>query len=134
MTERQASLLAKGRKSIDAARLLAEREMFDFAVSRAYYAMFYAAQAMLLERGLEFSKQSAVISAFGKHFARTARVAPEFHRYLIECEDARRKGDYDFVMSDNRRATMLHIARAEQFLELAKGMLGPLPSQPGKDG
>lgn len=128
MNERQALLLAKARKSLDAARLLAEREMFDFAVSRAYYAMFYVAQAFLLGEGLIFSKHSAVISAFGNRFAKTSRVRPEFHRYLIECEDARKKGDYDFVMSDNRRATMLHIARAEQFIELAEGMLGPIPS------
>ena len=36
-----------------------------FAASRAYYAMFYAAEALLQSRGLAFSKHSAVHAAFG---------------------------------------------------------------------
>ncbi len=44
---------------------------YDFAVSHFYYAMFYLAEALLLTKGLRFSKHSAVIAAFGEHFAKT---------------------------------------------------------------
>ena len=37
------------------------------AVGRAYYAMFHAATAMLLSRGIERSSHHAVLSAFGEH-------------------------------------------------------------------
>lgn len=47
MTPEQGALLAKARQSLDAAVLLAEKEYPDFAVSRAYYAMLYAAEALL---------------------------------------------------------------------------------------
>ncbi|RME36131.1 MAG: HEPN domain-containing protein [Thermoflexia bacterium] len=49
--------------SIQAARQLASGGYYDFAASRAYYAAFYAATALLLSEGLEFSKHSAVIAS-----------------------------------------------------------------------
>lgn len=53
-----AALLARAKQSIEAARQLASGEYHDFAASRAYYAAFYAAKAVLLQDGLEFSKHS----------------------------------------------------------------------------
>ena len=52
MTEDQAALLVRAEASIEAARLLARGRFHNFAVSRAYYAMLYAAEALLLEEGL----------------------------------------------------------------------------------
>lgn len=36
---------------------------YDFAVSRAYYTMFYVAEALLDQEGLSFSSHAAIISA-----------------------------------------------------------------------
>ena len=72
MSPKGERLIAKGRRSLRAARRLAEGGDPDFAVSRAYYAMFYLAQAMLLTLGLEF-RQRAVVVAFAQHFVRSAR-------------------------------------------------------------
>lgn len=66
MTSLQAALIHKAHRSLAAADRLAKDDDLDFAVSRAYYAMFYAAQAVLLSRGLRFSKHAAVIAAFGQ--------------------------------------------------------------------
>lgn len=95
MTLEQSALIKKAQGSIEAARLLKNSGYYDFAVSRAYYAMFYVAEAFLLEDGLSFSKHSAVISAFGKRFAKSVQVLQEFHRYLIEAENSRNTGDYN---------------------------------------
>ncbi|MEW6378168.1 MAG: HEPN domain-containing protein [bacterium] len=55
MTVEQTALLQKSQESLRAARLLAEQGFYDFAVSRAYYAMFYVAEAFLLGEGLAYS-------------------------------------------------------------------------------
>ena len=81
MTAEQAALLEKAKSSLDASVLLLERDFYDFAASRAYYVMFYVAEAILLGEGLTFSKHSAVIAAFGEHFVKPGRIPPEFHRY-----------------------------------------------------
>ena len=44
----QIALLRKAAESLRAAELLATNELFDLAASRAYYTMFYVAEAFLL--------------------------------------------------------------------------------------
>lgn len=75
MMPEQSALLQKAQSSIDAAKLLVSEEFYDFAVSRAYYAMFYIAEAILLDDELNYSKHSAVIAAFGKHFVKNKSCA-----------------------------------------------------------
>lgn len=52
--------LQRAEQSLRAAQELASRGYYDFAASRAYYAAFYAATALLLPEGLELSKHSGV--------------------------------------------------------------------------
>ena len=80
MTREQAALIKKAEESLRAASLLAKDTLYNFAASRAYYAMFYIAQAFLLEETLAYSKHSAVIALFGQRFAKTGRVPEAFHR------------------------------------------------------
>jgi uncharacterized protein (UPF0332 family) len=123
LTPDQTALIKKAQESLRAAKLLAKDELYDFAASRAYYAMFYIAEAFLLEEGAAYSKHSAVISAFGQKFAKTGRVPQPFHRYLIEGQEIRNIGDYDTGpgLSDEQAAEQ--ISRAQQFIELAKRSL-----------
>jgi len=72
-------LLQKARDSLQAAELLKQGGYLGFAASRAYYTLFYVAEALLLDRGLSFSSHSAVIAAFGKEFAKTGVLDPKFH-------------------------------------------------------
>jgi len=133
MTEDQQELLEEARDSISAARLLLSGGYPGYAASRAYYAMFYIAEAFLEGEGLAFSKHSAVIAAFGQYFAHTGKVPAEFHRFLIEGQDLRQTGDYGerhAVTFDQAREQLV---RAEQFLELAERLIGPLPHDEPED-
>lgn len=118
MPEQQA-LLKKAENSLAAAQLLLNEGFYDFAVSRIYYAMFYIAEAFLLGEGLAFSSHSVVIAAFGRHFAKTERVPPEFHRYLIQAQDSRLISDYDPSSQLTEASAINHLERAQAFLELA---------------
>jgi uncharacterized protein (UPF0332 family) len=73
MTSDQTALVTKATDSVRAAELLAGDGYSGFAVSRAYYAVLYIAEAMLLELGLRFTSHAGVISAFGQHFSKTRR-------------------------------------------------------------
>ncbi len=124
MKPEQTALLRKAGESLRAAQLLATNELLDFAASRAYYTMFYVAEAFLLNEGLTFSSHAAVISAFGRDFARTGRVPVEFHRYLIDAQDLRNQGDYDIDSAITESEANELIGHAQQFLELAERLLG----------
>lgn len=97
MTDEQASPLEMAGQSLAAAEALAAGGIHRFAVSRCYYAMFYCAEALLLTKDLSFSKHSAVISAFGREFAKTGAFPTEFHRIIIDSRQLRERGDYDVL-------------------------------------
>lgn len=126
MTEDQEELLEKARSSLAAAKLLLEGAYPDFAASRVYYAMFYIAQAFLEGEGMAFSRHAAVIAAFGQHFAHTGKVPTKFHGFLLEAQDLRHSGDYGPPHAVTLVQAREQIARAEEFLELAERLIGPI--------
>ena len=123
MTPDQGMLLGKAYRSLDTAKVLLERGDYDFAASRAYYTMFYMAEALLHGMGKSFSKHSAVNAAFGQHFAKTGLLDPRFHRYLIEGENIRTKADYDAELTVTDEEARREIAHAEEFLAAAERYL-----------
>lgn len=124
MNEAQRDLLIKARDSLRAAHLLANEGLHGFSASRAYYSMFYVAEALLEGEGLSFSRHSAVIAAFGRHFAKTGRLPVEFHRYLREAAESREAGDYAIKQSVSAERSAEHIRQAEEFLKAAEQLLG----------
>lgn len=126
MTEDQLALLENARDSITAARLLLDGGFPGFAASRAYYAMFYVAEAFLEGEGMSFSKHSGVIAAFGQHFAHPGKVPVEFHRHLLEAQDLRLAGDYDPSDAVTNEQAEEQINHAQQFLDVAQKLIGEL--------
>ena len=127
MTSAQLNLLLKADQSLSAARLMLDGGYPEYAASRAYYTMFYIAEAFLDGEGLSFSKHSAVISAFGREFARTGRVPVKFHQFLIRAQELRNAGDYGEIDAVTANQAADSIAQAEEFLNLAQNAIGTLP-------
>ncbi len=116
-------LLNKSDESRKAAELLLQEGYVEFSVARAYYAMFYIAEALLLDKGLAFSTHGQVIGAYGKEFAKTGLLDPKFHRYLKDAFDFRNKGDYDILSEVSETDARNTIQWAEEFLTAARGYL-----------
>jgi len=121
-------LLEKAQRAIQAAQtLLAAGNLPDFATGRAYYAMFYIAEALLEEKDLHFSKHGGLHGAFGEYYVKTGLFDPKFHRWLLNAFDQRIEGDYSVdVIAVTEDAEKL-IAQAKEFLEAG---LKYLESQP----
>lgn len=118
-----AALLEKAASSRRAAALLAAQDYLDFAASRAYYALFYTAEALLLAEGLAFSSHAAVIAGFGKVFAKTQRLDPRFHRYLIDAQDIRNLGDYGVGSGVSRPQLVDLLTWSDEFLAAVTAFL-----------
>jgi uncharacterized protein (UPF0332 family) len=91
---RVAERVAKAAESLDAARDLRAGGHHGFAAARGYYAMFYAAEATLLHKGLQFKKHSAVHSHFNKIFVKTRIFPQSTFKALQAAFQVRTKGDY----------------------------------------
>jgi uncharacterized protein (UPF0332 family) len=123
VTESQQELIDEAHKSLEAARLLIKGDMYGYAASRAYYSMFYVAEAFLLERGLHFSSHSAVVGKFGEYFAATGELPATHHRRLIAAQEKRLVGDYHTGSNVASEDAAEMIEQAEEFIALAENKL-----------
>jgi len=70
------ALIKKSKTSLAAATALSRDGFTEAAISRAYYAAFYLAQAALATKDISRSKHSGVIAAFGSYLTKKG-VLPE---------------------------------------------------------
>ena len=127
MKETSEKLLEKASRAVRAAEILLQEGDLDSAAGRTYYAMFYVAEALLFEKGLQFRKHSGVHSAFGEHFAKAGLLDSKFHRWLLNASDKRIQADYgvDAVLSGDDVEVVL--VQAREFLGEARRLLSVSP-------
>ncbi len=116
-------LLEKARRAIQAAATLLQHGDTDFAAGRAYYAMFYTAEALLNEKGLSSRKHGGVHALFGEHFAKTGLLNAKFHRFLLDAFDRRLQADYAFEAVITGEEVTAMIGQAREYLEEAEKFL-----------
>ncbi len=122
--------IVKARRAIRNARRSLEDGDADFAASRAYYAMFYAAATLLSSLGLHFTKHSAVIAHFNRRFVRSG-LLPERHGFAFRTAfDRRSIGDYDYVIDFPPEVAQAVIDDAVAFIDAAEAYLARLQNPP----
>lgn len=123
------ALLDKAERSFVAARRLLDAGDTDFAASRAYYGYFYVAEALLLSKGLSFSRHGQVISQYGLHFARNEVLDRRFHKLLDDAFALRQLADYSTDPSLEPDAIRESIEAGKVFLHEAREYLAGRPSR-----
>ena len=68
----------RAEQSLSTARLLLNSSLPDDAVSKAYYAMFYAAKAALGSIQVETRSHAEVINQFGLHFVKSGKLESRY--------------------------------------------------------
>lgn len=119
------SNLERAETNLQVSRELLDKGYYDVSASRAYYAAFYAASALLLSDGLDTSKHSGVIALIHQHFVKSGKLNKEQGRNLNWLFELRSVGDYGVslhvVQGDARRA----MNTAEDFYKAVKALLAP---------
>lgn len=110
-------LREKSKRSLEVAHHLHRDNNHDFAVSRAYYALFYTAEAMLLMKGKSFSKHSAVISAIYQFYVAEGLLDKKYHQILDRAFDLRNDADYLIPNVITQESSQQLLAQAEEFLQ-----------------
>lgn len=123
MKEATKKLLEKAIRVLRIAERLGKSGDAEFSVGRAYYAMFYVAEALLNEKGLHFRKHGGVHAAFAEHFVKTGLLDGKYHRWLLEAFSKRITGDYGIDTDLTSEDATLLIEQAREFLEAAKQFL-----------
>lgn len=119
-----ATWLELAENKLDHARRIFEIGLYDDAVSRAYYAMFYAAKAALLAEGIDLRRHSSAVTKFRELFVITGRVDTEYLRYLGRAQSARERSDYAPFVPLSREGTEEILNTAGEFIVKIKEILG----------
>ena len=116
-------LLEKADHALVVAESLYKQGFPQDAASKIYYAMFYAAQALLKAEDIDVVKHSAVESALGYYFAKTGRFDPKYHRMLINARKVREIVDYDIQEEIVEPAALLKLEDGKEFVGVMKAMI-----------
>ena len=115
--------LQKAEKKLKVAEELFESAEYEDSVSRAYYTVFHAAQALLLTEGEKAETHKGLVTLFGLLFVKTGKFSKNLGKYLANLKDERENGDYEvFSFIDNETAETA-LKEAKEFLAAAKTYL-----------
>jgi uncharacterized protein (UPF0332 family) len=105
-------LWSKAVEAADDAKLLLRADRYNGASNRAYYAMFNAARALLIEKcqakADELKRHATILRLFSKHFVETGLFEPEFGPIMRRASNTRFMADYEAtqVSKNDAQATV----------------------------
>ncbi|MBI4125786.1 MAG: HEPN domain-containing protein [Deltaproteobacteria bacterium] len=109
--------MEKGRAALRQAEILCQSNEFDGSVSRAYYAIFHFASALLFSKGLEARSHEGVRRLFSLHFIREGIFEKKYGTILSHAQKAREESDYEPEVPFTQEDALLRLQEAREFLK-----------------
>lgn len=115
--------LARAREALAEADLLISATRWNGALNRLYYALFYAARALLALKRIDSSRHSGVIALFQEHFVKPGSVPADIARALPQAFARRQRTDYgDFAEAQQADVQTLR-GDVERFVDTCSELL-----------
>lgn len=123
--------LERARHFLAAARHLQAGGFFEDAVSRAYYAVFHAACALLAAIGRTVRTHDGLRAAFAQHFVKPGKLDPKYSRLLARIAADRNDADYGAIATFQPADSEQTLRQAEEFVDAVEAYLSAAdaPSQ-----
>ncbi len=116
--------LKRADECLKGAKILFKEGELHGAVSRAYYAVFHTAKAILYTRGIKAKTHSGARALFGEHIIKPGIMGKEFADILRDLFNARQLSDYEVYAELDRDEVQTLVTQAEKFLGAVKEILG----------
>ncbi len=118
------ALIRKAEERLKATEELLNTGHYAFAISSAYYVMFYCARALLLSRGIAPKSHAGVHAQLGKEFVKSGEMPPRLYTGYSKALNMRHTADYDAFVEYTERDAREVVEYAREFLEFTKSYLG----------
>lgn len=115
--------MQKAGKKLEVAGELFHAGHFEDTVSRAYYAVFHAVQALLLTEGQKADTHKGIVTLFSLLFVKTGKFSKDMGKYLANLKDDRERGDYEVFSYIDKETAEAAINEAKEFLRESKAYL-----------
>lgn len=110
-------------ETLEEADYNAKASYFNTAVNRLYYAVFYAACALLLSKEIECNSHKGVKTMLSLHFVKNGILDSKYAKIFNILFQNRQSGDYeDFIYCDAELYNDLR-PKSQDFIEAIKNIL-----------
>ncbi len=115
--------IERAEETIVEAKLLAGEGHYNAAMSRLYYACFYAALALLVANNITTSSHAGVKTMLGLHFVSNGLLDKEHGKTFSRLFEIRHSGDYDDFVYCDKEMTDEYTPKAEVFITKIKELI-----------
>jgi uncharacterized protein (UPF0332 family) len=116
--------LKQAAESVDEAEFLLSGKMSPRSIiNRAYYAMFYAVLALLVNEPYASSKHTGVLAYFNKNFIKSGLLPEALGRSLNKAFELRQRGDYREYIEMTHEQVAPFIGEARGFIAAVRDRL-----------
>jgi len=119
--------LDKAERDLRAAERLLSDGDADIAASRAYYACFYIAEALLATEGYRFKSHGQLVAQYGLRFAKPEKLDRRYHEVLRQAFQTRQLADYQTEVAIDPEIVQGLNEGGRSFLEAASRYLEEIP-------
>jgi len=113
-------------EELNAANLLFYKNFYRESVSRAYYSMFHATQALLLIKEIYPKSHKGVIQKFGEEYVKSGLLEKKMGYILAQAETMRLKADYDVGVKIKKSECEEILDNCEYFISKVKEIISEL--------
>lgn len=113
--------IARAKDTYDDALILAEREKWNSAINRLYYATFYA--ALLLDSDLKPTTHNGAKSNFSDYFIKTGKIDSKYGKMYSQLFTWRQKGDYDDLFDFDKDKVMPYLEPVNDFISQIENLI-----------
>lgn len=116
--------LERAKETLEDARILAEKQRWNSAINRLYYAAYYVITALLLNEDHKSTTHNGVKTKFSEHFIKTGIFPSEFGRIYSQLFTWRQKGDYADLFDFTEKKVIPYFDPVKRLIHLVEKTLG----------
>jgi uncharacterized protein (UPF0332 family) len=115
--------LERAKETLEDAKLLAEKQRWNSAINRLYYAAYYAIIALLLNENYNSTTHNGAKTKFSEHFIKTGVFPVEIGKIYSQLFTWRQKGDYADLFDFTEDKVSPYFDPVERLIELVEKFL-----------
>lgn len=109
--------LEKANRTYDAALIMIEKEHWESAANRLYYALFHSVNALLIHDGHQVNTHKGSHALFGMYYIKTNKLPREYSNIYQKLESIRDESDYNWAYNIVPEDILGKITTARQMMD-----------------
>lgn len=110
-------------ETLKAAEVTFANGFYETSINRSYYAVFYAANALLMKKGIKTKTHKGIVKKFNLEYIHNDNFDKDLGRILSKLQKERIKADYDFYLKPTENKAKKDLNDARRFIEECKKFL-----------